>query len=156
MQPPPGDSPNSQARANAEQVAAWLRLQTLMTIYLLLLLTALSGALAVLVWHSALEWLQLEKSWHVLITFLIGRAFLAFPLMYLIRVVYLKLSRTESVHAAALLGDRVMLSSAIAAQGNYRRNLVLNSSQMTEEIVDGKSRRGVFDRLLSRFRKPQP
>jgi len=90
--------------------------------------------------HSLTELLRLDMSWDALVPFLVGRGVVGSTLLYLLAMVYRRYSRAVSLRAAALYGDSATLSSAIAANGGYSRNLVLHSSETTEEIAERESR----------------
>jgi hypothetical protein len=78
---------------------------------------------------------NLPLNWSVLFPYLTSRSVLSIPLMAAMLAAHRKHGRAAALLAAGVFGDARTISSAIAAQGAYRRNLVLQSSQTTEDIA---------------------
>lgn len=135
------DTPARRAvAARNPAVTGWMK-QTTREVTCWLALCVLQYVGTILFFLYALwELLHLEKRWDVLLPFLVGRGVLGAFLLYLLRMACLNYSRAVSLRASAVFGDGVTLSSAIAAQGGYSRNLVLHSLETTEEIAGRKSR----------------
>jgi hypothetical protein len=121
-------------------VPEWLKQTTREITCLLVLFVVLCVGTSLFFLHAMWELLHLEMRWNVLLPFLVGRGVLGAALLSLLMMVYRRYSRAVSLRAAALFGDSVTLSSAIAAHGGYSRNLVLHSSETTEQIAGRESR----------------
>jgi hypothetical protein len=118
----------------------WLKQTTREVTCLLVLSVVLFLGASWFVLHAMRELLRLEMRWDILVPFLVGRGALGLALLYVLTMACRGYSRAVSLRAAALFGDSVTLSSAIAAHGGYSRNLILHSSQTTEEIAERELR----------------
>lgn len=137
------DLPAGRAEADSAQRSAvpqWLKQTTREINWLLALFVVLCIGYGLIVLHAALDLPHLEPRWEALTSFLMGRGALALALRYLLTLVHLTYSRAVALRAAAVFGDSVTLASTIAAHGFFPRNLVLHSSQTTEEIARHESR----------------
>ena len=137
-----GRSPQHAGEAVAARrsaVTGWMK-QTTRDINCLLALFLLLCIGSVLFVLYAMWGVHREIRWNVLLPFLVERGPLGLLLLCVLRMVSLTYGRAVSLRAAAVFGDRVALSSAIAAHGGYARNFVLHLSETTEEIAGRESR----------------
>jgi len=95
----------------------------------------LSFLAVVFVGYAAWGLRGVPQNWSTLVPYFVSRAVLGIPLLIAMRIAQRKHGNAAALLAAGLFGDARTISSAIAAQGAYTRNLVLRPYQTTEHIA---------------------